>query len=557
MRKFMNIFAAALVMLAAASCEKNETLPDNNSEGKVVTLKASINNGETKVSLGNKSGEIYPVLWSEGDEIAVAQFVGSDIRVYKFTLTAGKGTQNGTFTCDDAEGFDPLSEATVAVYPYTTQLNFFVVQTNQNYAEKSFDSDAILMMASMEDGSLKFNNLLGILKLTIKGAYDETVSSIELTANKPISGNAKFFDTGEGPFIVTEGPDADYKNNIVLNCPDVAIDTEKEFLITVPAGTYDFAVTINTNKGSYYKSTTNKEILNSVILKMPPLDLTDFENSMSYVENGVYLGDGIALPAGEGKTIIWAPVNCGYDAVNFKYGKLYQWGRKDGQGYYYSETFANNDLGGELSTTEGPISWDSYIAGNYSNVFIKNKVTSDEVRDWLSAPESGLWGNGTKTGHDPCPAGWRVPTSDEMKSLSSGFSTSNYPGASDKNKEKFESEKGYYFYGVTNEASAVNKVFFPASGQLLPNGECGTWYDSDDNQKPNRGYTGYYWTSTTNGTYSHSLIFGKIYDSAGDYGPEGGWYYQLRIKENCSRASGFSVRCVKDMPQSQPMPGSN
>ncbi len=561
MRKFMNIFAAALVMLAAVSCEKNEVLPDNNSEGKVVTLKASINNGGTKASLGAKSGETYPVFWSEGDDIAVAQYVDGDVRVYRFTLTAGEGTPNGTFTCNDAVGFDPSLEYTVALYPYMSQLDFFVVQTNQKYAEKSFGSDAILMMAFMEEGSLKFNNLLGILKLTIKGDSDETVSSIELTANKPISGNAKFNDTGDGLRIVTKGEDADYKNNIVLNCPNVALDTDtgKEFLITVPAGTYDFAVTINTNKGTYYKSTTNKSIEESMILNMRALDLTEFENSKSYVENGVYLGEGVELPAGEGKTIIWAPVNCGYDE-NHKYGLLYQWGRKYGQGYD-GETPAAEKKNEKLTSADAGS--DEVNKNNFYYIDPRYVDYNSEDFNWLNPAVDNLWYNNVsgatskKTQYDPCPAGWRVPTSDEMKSLSSGFSTSNNnPGASEKNKENFDSEKGYYFYGVvTDEASAVNKVFFPAAGDLLTDGECG-WMDYDDNIIPNRGYTGYYWTSTTYGTYSHSLIFGKIYDPYDEY-PGGDWYYQLRIKEYCQRATGYSVRCVKDMTQSQPMPGSN
>ena len=85
MRKLFNLFAAALVMLTAASCEKNETLPDNNSEGKVVTLKASINNGETRTSLGAKVDNIYPVLWSAGDAISVIQESSS----YTFVLSEG------------------------------------------------------------------------------------------------------------------------------------------------------------------------------------------------------------------------------------------------------------------------------------------------------------------------------------------------------------------------------------------------------------------------------------------------------------------------------------
>ena len=45
-------------------------------------------------------------------------------------------------------------------------------------------------------------------------------------------------------------------------------------------------------------------------------------------EYGINHGQGVKI--GE---VIWAPVNCGYHATDFKYGKLYQWGRKYGQGY--------------------------------------------------------------------------------------------------------------------------------------------------------------------------------------------------------------------------------
>ena len=518
MRKIMNIFAAALVMLAAASCEKNEVLPDNNSEGKVVTLKASINNGKTKASLDDKSGETYPVLWSEGDDIAVAQFGVSGVRVYKFTLTAGEGTPNGTFTCYDAVGFDPSLE-TNAVYPYTAQLDFLVVQTNQNYAEKSFDSDAILMMASMEEGSLKFNNILGILKLTITGDSDETVSSIELTANKPISGNAQFNDK---TFIVTEGPYADYKNNIVLNCPNVAIDTEKEFLITVPAGTYDFAVTINTNKGTYYKSTTNKSIKESVILNMPPLDLIDFENSMPYVENGVYLGDGIALPAGEGKTIIWAPVNCGYDATH-KYGLQYQWGRKYGQGY-------DGEIPAAVLENELLISVEAGSdEANKNNYYYKWLDSDDDYNMWYNnTPEATT----TKTQYDPCPEGWRVPTNGELISLIYGLTEdhikigqqSHWTTISDSN-DKHDGLTGLWFYGNEEEPTDSSpKVFFPAAGYRYYIFSTST----------GRDFMGNYWSSSrTQEGFAWGLEF---HNSIG---------IEVRSAPIFPN-NGYSVRCVKE-----------
>ena len=575
MRKFMNIFAAALVMLAAASCEKNEVLPDNNSEGKIVTLKASINNGGTKTSLGGEKGsdDKYPVLWSEGDKIAVIQ----DLNFYIFTLEGEGGTASGTFTSSDAEGFNPEggysafypAEAFVSVESTTYNYNF---SQTQYYAQNSFGAgvmpmDTYKVGEGSPDKVLKFINVFGVLKLQLKGAADEKVTSIVVTSDNALSGEAKLV-TGA---IKLLGETAEYKK-VTLDCSadgGVALNQDKatDFHIALPAGATGLKVLINTNNGSYYKEVpsqdANSNPINAItagnILKMRELNTKNM--APAYIENGVYLGDGVALPAekdSEGnptKYLIWAPVNCGYDE-NHQYGLLYQWGRKYGQGYY-GETPAAEMMSEKLTSADAG----SYEVNknNFYYVDPSSVGYNPEYYNWLNSAEDNLnlWYNNDsgatskKTQYDPCPAGWRVPTSDEMKSLSSGFSTSNNPGASDKNKENFDSEKGYYFYGVvTDEASAVNKVFFPAAGCLLINGryETGEYYDGE----LTRGYRGNYWTSTINGTYSHSLIFGKTFDS--DYEV---WYYQLYIKEGSPRASGFSVRCVKDMTQSQPMPGSN
>ena len=70
MKKLYTIFAAALVMLAAVSCEKNDVLPSANDK-KVVTLSASIGKAATKTVLGNPTVDGYPLYWSENDKIAV------------------------------------------------------------------------------------------------------------------------------------------------------------------------------------------------------------------------------------------------------------------------------------------------------------------------------------------------------------------------------------------------------------------------------------------------------------------------------------------------------
>lgn len=61
--------------------------------------------------------------------------------------------------------------------------------------------------------------------------------------------------------------------------------------------------------------------------------------SSSSVVTADYI-DEYSVNHGKGTTVgmaTWAPVNCGYHKDDYKYGKLYQWGRKYGQGYDSSD----------------------------------------------------------------------------------------------------------------------------------------------------------------------------------------------------------------------------
>lgn len=114
----------------------------------------------------------------------------------------------------------------------------------------------------------------------------------------------------------------------------------------------------------------------------------DNPDPLVYIENGQNYGKGIVIG-----NVVWAPVNCGYDK-DHPFGKLYQWGRKDGQGY-----------DGEPSdpTIEGTILASPDDAK--ADTFYKNWPTYDK----------GLWG--PSGSGNPCPAGWRVPTSSELETL--------------------------------------------------------------------------------------------------------------------------------------------
>ena len=205
---------------------------------------------------------------------------------------------------------------------------------------------------------------------------------------------------------------------------------------------------------------------------------------------------------------VWAPVNCGYHPTDYKYGKLYQWGRKYGQGYYTDTSYPTGE-----NIVEGPVSSDVGQSENNEDKFYISST------DWLDEQNDGLWNSGTednpeKTEYDPCPAGWRVPTSAELEELCQHHSewTTDASGQS-----------GYWFSGSNPYTEGVSQIFLPAAG-----------YRSDNGTAINRGYSGGYWSSRPYHSYAYYLYFRN-----GDADMHSVGY----------RAEGYSVRCVQDIDE--------
>ena len=571
MRKLFNLFAAALVMLAAASCEKNEVFPDNTTNGKVVTLKATINNGETKTSLGGLENGEYPVLWSAGDAIAVIQTKNVEIegeentitKIFKFVLQGEGGTTNGVFNLVEydecgytVEEFDASAEIK-AFYPFEWVVSGAKcnIPTTQTYAENSFGNGASPMAAyraADNNGALDFQNLFGALKLQIKGMEGEKVQSIEIRSSFNIAGEASFdLEETEGGVqeFVLRVASLDGTSCVTLDCENdnggVLIQELTNFLIALHPDANWLQIRIKTNEAVYYRTIDRETIITAgTILKMAELE----NMAPAYIdENDNYLGDGIALPAGGEKTIIWAPVNCGYDD-DHKYGLLYQWGRKYGQ-TYDGETPEVQIIKNTLSDAANGSSEDSknkYFFGNVST----EDGGIEGVYYWLFPKATDLWNSNTetnpiKTAYDPCPEGWRVPTIAEMETLSEpqgqrdesddlhrppmGGSTIYYEGVWSTvgtDNDKHAGLTGCYFYGSTSEKTG-SKVFFPAAGYRT--------FDYYGNSSAElRSLSGNYWSSTTaDSNEDHSKII-SFYNSGRTRSDSG------------SRVNGYSVRCVKE-----------
>ena len=417
MRKFMNIFAAALVMLAAASCEKNEVLPDNNSEGKVVTLKASINNGGTKTSLGpgvqEGSNPIqYPVYWSENDAIAVIQ--GSN--VYEFTLIDGDGTTSAIFQSESATGFDP-SQPYNAFYPfsYVSKENSeikYTIPTTQTYAENSFASGSVPMVATSSNLNdvLEFTSLSGALKLQLKGT--KSIKSIEVVSTLNISGTIDS-DPYNKALNTLEFNTSNCYKWVILDCGNEGVqlsdETEKNFIIAISknsmyGGPFLTIIITDTEGNRRVVRTGLRQIITAEnILKMPIVNYDPHVNEYIVVDehgNSTYYGAGVEVGGA-----VWAPVNCGYEPATsdgnkgFPRGKYYPWGRKDGYGYQGNS---------EASIYSTVISDGGHEDNPEPNTFYVQWDWTDE-----SLKENGVW----KEENNPCPEGWQVPSKEQMEYL--------------------------------------------------------------------------------------------------------------------------------------------
>lgn len=115
-----------------------------------------------------------------------------------------------------------------------------------------------------------------------------------------------------------------------------------------------------------------------------------------------------------------------------------------------------------------------------------------------------------KSEYDPSPAGWRVPSKEELEKLQQNSLWG---------QNEF-GQNGRWFSGVSSYTEDVSQVFFPAAGIR----------DYSVGSVHNRGYSGSYWSSMP---YNSSICHFE-FNSGNAY------------KSYSCRARGFSVRCVKE-----------
>ena len=597
-------FSGLMTILAILSaCQKNEV----SSISEYVTIHATIEDKDATRTVMDESNN---VLWSEDDQIIA--FMKSSYG-YKYQVKPSfVGKSYADFSAVASSNGSDLSagnewEHNVVYYPYSEDIECLKLGSNytlevnlpseQIYMPDSFANGSMSMVAVSSNNNITFRNILGGMKLQLKGTQKVTSIKIEGKNNEKLSGAATVTAyTDETKPAITMASSA--STSVTLNCStgvQLSESTATEFIIVLPPVLFSkgFTVTVTDSESNTYTVETDKEntVLRSSLLVMPafklennpsdelgddelvipvvavslnytslklskgdvaqltaivkPKDATDqivvwssdnpsvatvdqsglvtavfagtakiyaeaggvvstcsvTVSNVDYVdEYGVNHGKGTAVG-----TVIWAPVNCGYHKDDFKYGKLYQWGRKYGQGYDSSDASVPTVEEGGISITTGSHK-------SKSNVIFTS--TSDFNYDWLYPQDNTLWNSGTesepvKTEYDPCPEGWRVPTFAELNELRN-------------NKSSWTSkdgQNGYWYSGSNPYSETSPQVFFPAAGSRNSNGAI------------NRDKYGSYWSSNpSNGLGSFRFTFDSYWGDS---------------MTSTQRIVGCSVRCVQ------------
>lgn len=180
----------AMAMIVMASCAKENVQPNNEPTGEKALLEIGL--ASTKTQLGKEDNGFFPIVWSEGDEIAVIENMGvegkQNVSVYR--LKEGAGTANGIFEHISGDAFpkvitDVVYPASAVVQNSTLISEIPIVNVSslvpkdqtQSYEEGNFDKNAAVMYFHRNNAADKIvlEPLSSIICIPIKGFDDNDV----------------------------------------------------------------------------------------------------------------------------------------------------------------------------------------------------------------------------------------------------------------------------------------------------------------------------------------------------------------------------------------------
>lgn len=240
------------------------------------------------------------ILWSSGDRISV--FKHRSFNDEYILDKEAVGTDEGRFSLipsftDGLIQIVSLSHS-IAFYPYVPILTCyelgnddgysvegFAIPAVQKWVADSFDPCSFPMVAVSESSDLlSFRNICGILKLCFTGSG--SVKRLRLMGNR---GEVLSGETSVAVYLDDRKPEisicGDPSTELILDCKDgVCLDPvhPTSFMFSLPPVDFDggFTIEVEYDGGKVITVSTSKrnQVLRSMILRMPDIDLDDLED---------------------------------------------------------------------------------------------------------------------------------------------------------------------------------------------------------------------------------------------------------------------------------------
>ena len=264
MKKSSIIFGLALAMLTVG-CSKDAT-QDVDIKGNTVII--GVEADATRTSLGDKSGDTYPVLWSAHDQISV-NGVRSEVIADEFV-----GQSAAQF---EVAGVTAPYKVTYPSSAFSEEGYVHIAYHEQYYKANSFDPFATVLVGYSETEKVTMRNVTGFIKIPIKKGDEKNIESVIVRSNnfEPITGVFEVnYETGEAirPYY-----GMDFVN--VSGDPYIPyVEDQAVVVATVAPGTYakGFTVEVVATDGAYMTKTayaaTGCTINAGKVLVMPEIE---------------------------------------------------------------------------------------------------------------------------------------------------------------------------------------------------------------------------------------------------------------------------------------------
>lgn len=217
------------------------------------------------------------------------------------------------------------------------------------------------------------------------------------------------------------------------------------------------------------------------------------------------------------------------------YGLYYQWGRKNPMPGPFTWNFISNE-DDHIFNDEEEIIYIDYVESTSEtgtttwatlNPMAMILGVKENSYNWLfDTTDDTLWNETSKSEHDPCPDGWRVPSSSVFATLSIA-----------EKDDAMSWEEAQPMYGwMLEDSTSGQQHFFSAAGRRnYLDGRLDNMNDNLDLPVP---WSGYYWTATAEGEDAAAMYFNLNTETRSWNGFDAA--YPMH------RANALPIRCVRE-----------